>query len=276
MNRLWMICLLLVSTSVCAQQLPKIKGSGIITLKEVEIEEPFEVIDIDGDFDIELNQGNTDMYTIETDDNLIDVIQFRVEDNTLKISATHRIVKKKKFKITVTASTISEIHLNNEARVKGDGLLQGENLVVTAGKSSKFDLDVAYSGAIDIELFSNADGTIKTKSGSSKVTLDGRATLKMYAIADSLESTVSDTSRLTLDGTIETAKLTLSGSGKLLAKEALLTATDITLSDSSDAYIQVKETITLYAQDSAELQLYGEPSITVTGLKNKAKILKKE
>ncbi|WP_299762160.1 DUF2807 domain-containing protein [uncultured Dokdonia sp.] len=276
MRRLWMICLLLVSMSAFAQQLPKIKGSGIVTLKEVEIEESFDTIDIDGDFDIELNQGNTDVYTIETDDNLIDVIQFTVEDNTLKISATHRIVKKKRFKITITASTIAEIHLNNEARIKGEGLITGENLILTAGKSSKFDLDVAYTNAIDVELFSDAEGTLKAKSESSKVALEGRATLKMYAIVNRLESQISDTSKLILDGTLETTNFTLAGNGKLTAKEALLTTTEINLSDDADAYIQVKEAITLYAQDSAVLQLYGEPTITVTGLKNKAKILKKE
>lgn len=262
--------------SAFAQQLPKIKGSGIVTLKEVEIEESFDTIDIDGDFDIELNQGNTDLYTIETDDNLIDVIQFTVEDNTLKISATHRIVKKKRFKITITASTIAEIHLNNKARLKAEGLINGENLVLTVGKSSKFDLDLAYTGAIDVELFSDAEGTLKTKSETSKVTLDGRATLKMYAIVDTLIAQVSDTSKLMLDGTIATANLTLTGNGKLTAKEALITTSEINLSDDADAYIQVKEAITLYAQDSAVLQLYGEPTITITGLKNKAKILKKE
>ena len=141
MRKLYIISLLLVSACMFGQQLPKIKGSGIVTLKEVEIEESFNRIDIEGDFDIELNQGRTDLYTIETDDNLIDVIQFNVENNTLKISATHRIVKKKKFKITITASTIAEIHLNNEARITSSDLIKGESLVITAGKSSKFELD---------------------------------------------------------------------------------------------------------------------------------------
>lgn len=276
MKKLWIVSALFMSMSMLGQQLPKIKGSGIVTLKEVALEESFDVIDVDGDFDIELNQGATNAYTIETDDNLIDVIQFTIEDNTLKITATHRIVKKKKFKITITANTIAEIHLNNKARLKAEGLINGENLVLTAGKSSKFELDLAYTGAIDIELFSDADGTLKTKSASSNVTLDGRATLKMYAIVDTLIAQVSDTSKLLLDGTIATANLTLTGNGKLTAKEALVTTTEINLSDSSDAYMQVKEAITLYAQDSAVLQLYGEPTITVTGLKNKAKILKKE
>jgi len=60
-------------------------------------------------------------------------------------------------------------------------------------------------------LFSDAEGTLKTKSETSKVTLDGRATLKMYAIVDTLIAQVSDTSKLMLDGTIATANLTLTG-----------------------------------------------------------------
>lgn len=258
------------------QQLPKIKGSGIVTLKEVEIEESFDSIDIDGDFEIELSQGNTSLYTIETDDNLIDVIQFRVEDNTLKISATHRIVKKKRFKITLTAATIAEIHLNNDARIKGSQLLKGDNILVTAGKSSEFDLDLDYKEAINLELFSDAKGSIKATAQNSKVTTDGRSNLKGYFLVESIEMELSDSSKFTMDGSIENATIKLERNGKLDAKEATLNTTVISLSETSDAYIQVKERIELYAQDSAILELYGDPEIVVTGLKNKAKILKKE
>ncbi len=258
------------------QKLPKIKGSGIVTLKEVEIEESFDTIDIDGDFEIELDQGNKSLYTIETDDNLIDVIQFRVEDNTLKIFATHRITKKKKFKIALTVATIAEIHLNNDAKVKGDQLLKGESILVTAGKSSAFDLDLEYTEAINIELFSDAKGTIKATSKSSKVTTDGRSNLKGYFLVETIDMELSDTSRFTLDGSIENATVKVDNNGKLDAKEGTMNKAVITLSESSDAYIQVKEHIELYAQDTATLQLYGDPEIIVNGLKNKAKILKKE
>ncbi len=258
------------------QQLPKIKGSGIVTIEEITISDPFDRIDIDGDFDIELRQGSTNGYIIETDDNLIEVITFRVEGTTLKIAGTHRIIKKKKLKIILTVSTITEIHLNNGARIKADRLINGENLLLTAGKGSKFDLDLAYTVAVNIELFSDADATLKIKSQNSKITLDGRASLKMYALLDIIELQSSDSSKLTLDGIINETKLTLSGSAKLSAKEALITTATITLSDSSDAYVNVKEAIALYAQDTSTLELYGDPTITVDGLKNRAKILKKE
>jgi hypothetical protein len=132
------------------QQLPKIKGSGIVTLEEVELTDAFDRIDIDGDFDIELRQGSTNQYTIETDDNLIAVVKFQVAGNTLKIFGTHRIIKKKKLKIILTVSTIAEIHLNNEASIKAAGLITGTNLVLTAGKESKIDFDLANTESNNI------------------------------------------------------------------------------------------------------------------------------
>ena len=70
--------------------------------------------------------------------------------------------------------------------------------------------------------------------------------------------------------------INVEGSGKLDAREGTFTTMVISLSETSDAYIQVKERIELYAQDTATLELYGDPEIVVTGLKNKARILKKE
>ncbi|MFC4633634.1 GIN domain-containing protein [Dokdonia ponticola] len=276
MKKLFVSTLLLMSACVLAQDLPKIKGSGIVTLKEEVLTEPFDRIDIDGDFEIELQQGSTNQYSIETDDNLIEVVTFQVANNTLTIAGTHRIIKKKRLKIILIVSTIAEIHLNNEARIQSDRLIKGENLLLTAGKGSKFDLDLAYTEAITMELFSDADGAVKVKSQNSKVTLDGRASLKMYVLVDVLESQLKDSSRATLDGAVGSLNGTLSDSAKLNAKDALLTTAALTLSDNSDAYVNVKEAITLYAQDTSTIELYGDPTITVDGLKNRAKILKKD
>jgi len=54
MRNLYIITLLFVSASMLGQQLPKIKGSGIVTLEDITITDPFDRIDLDGDFDIEL------------------------------------------------------------------------------------------------------------------------------------------------------------------------------------------------------------------------------
>jgi len=48
------------------------------------------------------------------------------------------------------------------------------------------------------------------------------------------------------------------------------------MSDSSDAIVNCKEQLEIYLEDSAVLDIYGDPEIKVEGLKNKARISKKE
>ena len=201
---------------------------------------------------------------------------FEIEDNTLKITANHRITKKKKLDIHVKMNTIKEIHLDNGARMESDELLKGDNLRLTAGSASKFEFDLEYKDTIDIEMYSNADGLLKAKTAYSNIALDSRTDLDAYFVTDSLTIQQSDISKLKLDGSIENATIKITDNAKLEAKEVGLTQAAISLSDTSDAVINTKEQITVYLEDSATIALYGDPEITVDGLKNKAKILKKE
>lgn len=276
MRTLPILCFLLVASNMLAQQLPKIKGSGVVVLEEKTIEEPIDVVTVDGDIVITLSQGKATSYTIETDDNLVAIIDFEIEDNTLKITANHRITKKKKLDIHVKMNAIKEIHLDNGARMESDELLKGDNLRLTAGSASKFEFDLEYKDTIDIEMYSNADGLLKAKTAYSNIALDSRTDLDAYFVTDSLTIQQSDTSKLKLDGSIENATIKITDNAKLEAKEVGLTQAAISLSDTSDAVINTKEQITVYLEDSATIALYGDPEITVDGLKNKAKILKKE
>jgi hypothetical protein len=276
MRRLLILLVLLITTVGVAQKLPKIKGSGIVELMEVSITEPFNAIEVDGDIDVELIQGGENGYSIETDDNLIEVVQFTISDSTLAVSLTHRITKKKKFIVTIKSSDIAVIDLKNEARLESNRTLKGNDLTIVGGNGTKFDLDVEYTNDVAIELYSNAEGELKSKSLNNHIKLDDRASLKMYTVTDSIHINTTDNSRLTLDGSAEAATISCKENAKIMAKEAALKNVDITLSESSDAFINAKETITLYAQDTSVLELYGDPEITVSGLKNKAKILKKE
>ncbi len=276
MKQIVTLAFLFLTITAWSQKLPKIKGSGIVEVMDVQLTEPFNAIDLDGDMEVELIQGKENGYSIETDDNLIEVVEFAVADSTLYVSLNSRITKKKKFLITIKASDVAQIDLKNEARLESDKTLTGDRLNITAGNSTKYELDVAHKTAVTIEMYSNAEGVLKSKSKESSIRLDDRASLKLYGVVDSLTLDATDNTRLALDGIIQTARLTLKESAKISGKEASLAQADINLSDTSDAVINTKETITIYAQDTSELQLYGDPEITITGLKNKAKILKKE
>lgn len=276
MKRLLTLLIMLAATASWSQKLPRIKGSGTLEVMDVALTEAFHAIALDGDMDVELVQGEDNGYSIETDDNLIEVVDFSVVDSTLYVSLNHRITKKKKFLITIKTTDISRIELKNEVNLESNKTLTGESLTIIAGMSSKYELDLAFEEGVQVDMYSNAEGILKTKSKLSTVKLDDRASLKMYGVVDSLSIDITDNTNMDLDGTVRAATLALKESSKLMAKEASLAQVEIALSHSTDAFVNAKETITLHAQDTSVLQLYGDPEITVTGLKNKAKVLKRE
>ncbi len=271
-----LLAAVLCTVTVAAQKLPKIKGSGIVELKEVSITEPFNAITIDGDIDVELIQGDENGYSIETDDNLIEVVQFGVADSTLSVSLTHRITKKKKFNVLIKTSDLARVELHNGAQLESNKKLNGSNLNIIAGKSAKFDLDIDYTNNIVVSLNLDASGNLESTTKRAKFQLNDRSSLKVSAITDSLSMNVIDYSKLTMSGSATNAQINIKDNGKLLAKDASLNAVEINLKDKAEGTVNVKENITLYAKDTSTLQLYGDGNITVSGLKNKAKILKKE
>lgn len=266
----------LCTVTVAAQKLPKIKGSGIVELKEVSITEPFNAITIDGDIAVELIQGDENGYSIETDDNLIEVVQFGVADSTLAVSLTHRITKKKKFNVLIKTSDLARVELHNGAQLESNKKLTGSNLNIIAGKSAKFDLDIDYANTVAVSLGLDASGDLESTAKNTKFQLADRSSLKVFATTDSLSINVIDYSKLTMSGSATNAQINIKDNGKLLSKDTSLNNVEINLKDKAEGTVNVKENITLYAKDASTLQLYGDAAITVSGLKNKAKILKKE
>lgn len=270
------LLLLLISVTAWSQKLPKIKGSGILETKEVTISEGFNRVEIDGNIEVELKQDKKHGYAIETDDNLLEVVTFTMKDSTLRVGVTHNITRKKDLKITITAEVLSQIYLANEARAKAAGKLSGKNLWIEAGRSTKFDFDLAYTDTLHLVMFSNASGKLSSKSLGNNLKLEDKASLDFYTVADRLTITAQDNARLTIDGTMQMAKLSAKGGAKITAKDASIIKADIHIADNADMVVNAKEKASLYLQDDGVLELYGDPEIIVTGLKNKAKIVKKE
>jgi len=270
------ICAFVVCTSAFGQQLPKVKGSGIVVLEEHELEVSINTLIVEGDFTIVLSQGEAPFYSIETDDNLLEFIKFEVEDSTLTISANHRITRKKKLDIQVTLNTIRAISLDDGAKMEGNKTLKGERLNITAADGATFEFDVEYLDVVQLALYTNADGSIQAKTGYGNISLDNRASLDAYFVSDSLMIVQNDTAKMKLDGSVEESTVKIKDNGKFEAKEASLNKIKLNMSDSSDAIVNCKEQLEIYLEDSAVLDIYGDPEIKVEGLKNKARISKKE
>src|SRR5690606_24932370 len=139
-KHLLLFFMLLVGCMVYSQRKPKIKGNRNV----IEVREPlapFNAVQLDDDLDINLQAGTTGEYIIEADDNLIDILKFEVENETLIISSYYKVTSKKKLNITVNFSELFRIDAN-EGNVVVSNRFSTEYLEVNTKGSGRVELDV--------------------------------------------------------------------------------------------------------------------------------------
>ena len=136
--------MLLVGCLVYSQRKPKIKGNrNVIEVRETL--PPFNAVQLDDDLDINLQAATSGEYIIEADDNLIDILKFKVENETLIISSYYRVTSKKRLNITVNFNELFLINAN-------DG-----NIVVKNRFSTEFlEVNTRGSGRVEIDVDADA------------------------------------------------------------------------------------------------------------------------
>lgn len=142
----------------------KIIGSGNVITEFRKVKD-FTSLDIDGIFDVELTQADSNSIRIEADDNLM--IHFKVEnvDNTLKVfdDDEDKIKKYTKFRVYIGVKKINKLTLNMFGNVIGTNPIKADTLDfvnISEGETTlKIDCNVLkadFNSAGNINLSGNA------------------------------------------------------------------------------------------------------------------------
>ncbi|WP_074405490.1 MULTISPECIES: GIN domain-containing protein [Aquimarina] len=268
------VALLSLSISIFAQKKPKIKGNRIIKELTKDIPETFNTIEIDDELEIILNQNDQNGYYLKTDENLIDIVQFKVTDSVLKIYTTNRIVRSRKLEISLNVKEIEHIILKNDAKIKSDKKLFSEKLFITGYDSSYLDLDVKADD-VRVTLYDKVKGKIKIKSKNVAITMNGKTDFKAYVITDKIKVAMTKAAELNMDGDTDYASFDVKDSSKLKAKKMKTSSTDLNTYNSADVYVYAKRNLELYAQGKSIVYVYGNPELDVKTLTDRTKIIKK-
>ncbi len=128
---------------------------------------------------VEVRQGNTESITIETDDNLLPLIETVVEDGKLKIRALERNanLKTKNMKITVNAKTIDSLSVAGSGDIRSDALKVG-NLKVSIAGSGDIHLKSLDSDALKVSISGSGDFSAGGKSNSVEASIAGSGDVK--------------------------------------------------------------------------------------------------
>ncbi len=268
------VALLSFSISIFAQKKPKIKGNRIINEITKDISETFNTVEIDDELEVILNQSDQSGYYLKTDENLIDIVQFKVKDSILKIYTTNRIVRSRKLEISLNVKEIEHIILKNDAKVKSNKKLISEKLYISGYDSSYLDLNIKADD-VRVTLYDKVRGKIKIKSENTTIIMNGKTDLKAYVVTDKIKVAMTKAAELNMDGDTDYASFDVKDSSKLKAKKMKTSSTDLNTYNSADAYVYAKRNLELYAQGKSIVYVYGNPELDVKTLTDKTKIIKK-
>ncbi len=151
-----------------------VKGNGNV-VEETRKTDHFEKIVVSRGMNVYLSQGEKTKIVVKADENLLDVIETRVENNTLKVTANENIRDAKSKKIYVTVPVITEIKSTAGSNVFTETPLESEvlELTSTAGSNMKLELivdnvNVSTTAGSNIKLEGKANiFTAKSSAGSN-------------------------------------------------------------------------------------------------------------
>ena len=266
------IFLLLLSVGFLhAQRKPKIKGNRNV-VEVLEALPAFHTIELKDDLEIHIDNASSESYSIVGDDNLIDVLRFRVVDSTLIISSFYKITGKKQLDITINYVGLNTIYLRDGSLI-GNQRVVTDELRVNASGVAKVDLAVD-SPVVAISLEENSRANFNIQGDSLDLALKDKSSLELYGTTTVQHLQMSGNAVATLEGTSDTLRLDVSESGNLKAQK--LEAADIRLETKETAVARVYcyRDFELLASGASRTYLYGNPGIVITAFEDSAELHK--
>lgn len=203
----------------------KVRGNGTIKKQTRELAH-FTGVSVGLPANVELRIGNSENITIETDDNLLPLIETVIESGTLKI----RPIKKnmnlqtRTMRIVVQAKDVDRIALGGSGSIQSDALRGG-----------KLQFDLGGSGSIDVK---------GIEGDSVAVTVGGSGNLK------------------TGGGSVKTLSVSIGGSGDVDLGRVKAIDASVSVAGSGEATVWARDALSVTIAGSGDVNYYGDPKVS--------------
>ena len=199
-----------------------IDGNGEV-VKEKRTISSFNKIDISGGYEVLINQGAEERLELEADENLLELIETEVKNNTLYISNAKPIGNAEALKLYITIVKLENIEASGAIELKNKGTLIQDN-----------ELKIKVSGAADIDL--NVD-------------------------VNTLNMSMSGASEITLEGKVRTLGIKMSGASDLDAEKLKTINSFIDISGAGSATVFAKKTLDVSVSGAGSVKYKGSPKV---------------
>ena len=259
-----LMALFVFSTIGVSQVSKVIEGNGqvISTMRDVK---PFTKVRVEDGWELILSQGNHYEMRIEADSNFQPHLQIIEKNGTLKIHSDAYLKRRRDSKQTIylTFKALSAITGEDCAMVK----------FLTPFKTS--DLNLNLSDGAKLEVFDLSVGTLKGhfEDGSKvHIAMDSSRIMDIWATdgsnisfeeltADTCHLNIDDGAKASFSGSINFLKIRASDNGTTTAPNLSVKNGHISLSEFSNASLQVEEALLVELFEKSTLTYSGNPTI---------------
>lgn len=246
MKRLIFVVLaLFLSSAACTFGFPRAtRGSGNIVTQSFDVA-GFDQIQLDTVGVVHVEQGDSESLTIETDDNILPLLEVNVKDGTLILGAEDFATLDPTTTITfrVTVKDLSVITVNSSGDVIAEAI-SAEDFAVHVNASGDVTLE-----SVEVETFS------VSCSGSGDVNVDDLQ-------ADDVQLQMNSSGDIRIAGRTPSLNVKISGSGDVLAGDLQASDATVSIQGSGNATVWAVDLLDVTLSASGNLSYYGDPALT--------------
>jgi hypothetical protein len=247
--KLFLILLFFLPSLACGAYIGSdvVRGSGKIVTKNVEVSN-FDRVMLANTGDVYIEQGETESLTIETDDNILPLLDTRVSGGRLVLDS------KPNQDLNPSRSIIYRLTVKELSGIELDG---SGNFYVETVQSK--DMKISVNGSGDVEMKAlDSDSLSVNLNGSGNITIENIA-------AKRIDTDVMGSGDIKLDGKADSQTVSINGSGNYLAGDLETASADIRVPGSADVTVWVQDQLSINMSGSGNLRYYGKPTVDQSG-----------
>ena len=255
-----------------AQRKPKIKGNKSV----VEVNEAlqaFHSVQLEDKLIVRLERSTDPGYSLTADDNLVDVLKFKVEDSTLIISAFYKITGKKELDIVLRYNHLRSISLS-DGTITSDETISSDDMILDISGYGEAELRLSNE-ITNVRMSGNSKANLNIESDSIALQLKEKSQATIYAVSTSQAIQADENTAIDLEGMSDTLNTRLSGNSKLRGQTFEVGHAQLDLSGTSLSRLTVNNYLDLSMTGSSRFYLYGDPEIDLRQFMDNAELYKR-
>jgi len=220
------------------------KGSGNILKKTYEVQN-FDQVQLDTIGAVHIEQGKSESLTIETDDNILPLLDVRVKDGVLILREEgygHNFKPSINIIYTITVKDLSAVTTNASGDIFMDTI-----------KADDFSASTNSSGDITVK-------NLEAKTGIFNTNASGDITIKELDTKTGIFNT-NASGDIVIAGKSDTLKVFINGSGDVFASELHAVQGIVSIQTSGNATVWTDDELQITIDGSGDVSYYGKPNL---------------